>query len=215
MNRIRICAMTTPALIAGVATAQTPGFTEDFNGSPVGYGGGSFAGFETSGGVGGDDDGFMRLENATLDRFGAFASGQTELLGDGDLLGNGVTGASFFLSELSVDDGTEMHVGVGIAQVNFWLSVEGFDPAADTWSEFSVDFTDESDWIQIIGSGTFEDAISGADRLLFRHDVAPFAQLPDPIAAEIGVDRITLLPAPGSVALLAGAGLLGATRRRR
>ena len=64
-------------------------------------------------------------------------------------------------------------------------------------AEFVVDLTNEALFTQIHGSGTFEDALTGATNILMRHDLPPLTDTPDTIAGDVGIDHIQLLgPAP-------------------
>jgi hypothetical protein len=132
----------------------------------------------------------------------------------GDLAADGVTGISFYLSELSVDDGLEIHVGVGAAFSNVWISNAGFSAPTNGWALVSVDLTDASQWTQTQGAGTFADALASSDFLLFRHDVAPLTQFPEFVTGDFGVDEITMVPEPASLLTLLVAGCLLGTRRR-
>jgi hypothetical protein len=205
------------ALIIGLATAGgalagTPGFVEDFNSGIGGWGGGSEVYELLLGGVDGAGDNYLRVGN---DNFAAQLG--TRNAGpdySGDLLLDGITGFSFYLKDVGTDDSLEIHVGVGRSFDNFWISTAGFTPSETEWQQFSVDITDSSGWTQIIGSGTFADALIGVDRLLFRHDDAPLEQFPPTIQADFGIDHITVLPEPMTgLALLIGGAF--ALRRRR
>jgi hypothetical protein len=211
-------------LCAARARSATPGFTEDFAAGTAGFGGGSTVTHVASGGVGGASDPYLEISNAIP----GFLGTRTQAAPfTGNLAADGVTGFSFWLQDTGADDDLEIHVGVGIAFSNFWLSIEGFEPPDGRWHRFTVDLVHEADWVQIIGSGTFAQAIASSDRLLFRHDVPPLGQFPDAVAADFGLDRISALPAPlpglpawGRAALAAtllasGALLLGHSRRRR
>ena len=214
-------------LVAGLASASgaaTPGFVEDFATDNGGFQGGSTLVRVTSGGVGGADDAYLEVSNATENFLGTFSQA-AEL--NGNLPADGVTGYSFWLRDTGGDDELEIHVGVGIPFSNFWQSLQGFTPPDGAWQQFSVDLSSPAGWVQIIGSGTFADAIAGSTNLLFRHDVEPYAQFPDPAAADVGLDRIQVLPAPPEVPatsgsaravlalLLVGIALLDARRRLR
>src|SRR5207247_5845633 len=47
-------------------------------------------------------------------------------------------------------------------------------------------------WTQIQGSGTFLNARQNVGTILLRHDHAPFTSSPDPIQADVGIDRLLL-----------------------
>ncbi|MCH8150519.1 MAG: PEP-CTERM sorting domain-containing protein [Planctomycetes bacterium] len=208
-----VCGAVLLWLGVGGARAATVGFTEEFNNDLGGFGGGSQSYIRiATGGVGGGNDGFLRFANTTATRLGTRTLAP-ELTGD--LLQDGVTGFSFWLNDVGADDDLEVHVGVGTAFSNFWLSVEGFRPPENQWAEFSVDLSDPSDWVQIIGFGSFKDALGQSDRLLFRHDLSPLDMFPDIIAADVGVDRITVVPDPSSLLLLAVAAVGTGLRRYR
>jgi hypothetical protein len=187
------------ALFAAPAFAATPGFEEDFGAGVGGFGGGSTVTHVGSGGVGGAADPYIAISNAAS---GFLGSNSTAADLVGDLPADGVTGYSFWLRDTGADHSLEIHVGVGASFSNFWLSVPGFSPPDGSWQQFSVDLTDSGQWVQIIGSGTFEDALAASDRLLFRHDVPPLVQSPNAIAADFGLDRIQVLPAPAAAPAL-------------
>jgi len=200
------------ALVAFAAASGAPaaelGFTTDFNsGTTEGWGGGSEV-YEPlpSGGVGGSDDGYLRVGNETFPGFLGVRSLEPEYTGN--LLADGVTGFSFWLRDVGPNDNTEIHVGVGTALINFWIYTIGFQPPDDGWTEYTVDITSSANWVRIHGSGTFANALQNSDRLLFRHDVAPFGPNPPAIQADFGIDRIKVLPEPGGLGLLALGGLL-------
>lgn len=80
----------------------------------------------------------------------------------------------------------------------------GFNSA--NWDSFFIDFN-ESSWNVI--SGNFQDLLSNVVAVAIHGDNG------SGLGREAGVDNFTLVvPAPGSVALLAGAGLVGIRRRR-
>lgn len=180
--------------------AAEPGFVEDFNGGNLGEFA-SFAPLELvlTGGVGGADDAYLKTTREFADRLGAHSELAAFV---GDVTADGVGGYSFWLNDLGTNDNLEVHVGIGAGAfdpngANFWQSVQGFTPSVDAWQEFSVDITDASQWVQIIGTGSFADALSRTEKLLFRHDRAPFGQEPEPVAGDYGLDRITVLAAAG------------------
>jgi len=191
-------------------------FVEDFNNGFAGWGGGGGNTYMNpqSGGVGGVDDGYFTISR---EFDGMFAARSFADVWNRDYIADGVTSGSLWLNNLGTDDGLEIHVGFGYSFAFFQYN-EPFVPT-DDWTEFTFDFTDPSKWTDIsLFGGSFEDALQNADRLLIRHDPLPFAQIsqgPDPISGDLGIDRISLIPAPSTAAaLLAGAGLVS-TRRRR
>ncbi len=96
---------------------------------------------------------------------------------------------------------------MGTALSNFWLSIPGFSPPDGSWQQFSVDLANPSQWVQIIGTGTFQAALAASNRLLFRHDVPPLVQNPNDVAGDFGLDRIQVLPAPPNVPAASAPGL--------
>lgn len=191
------------ACLATAARAATPGFVEDFTTGTGGFGGGATVVQVTSDGVGGAGDPYLEISTAFVARLGAFSQAPDL---NGDLPSDGVTGYSFWLRDTGADDALEIHVGVGIPFSNFWQSLEGFTPPDGAWQQFSVDLTDSGQWIQIIGSASFADALAGSTNLLFRHDLAPYVTEPDMVAGDFGLDRIQVLPAPPPVPAVSASG---------
>ncbi|HEY8154445.1 MAG TPA: hypothetical protein VII72_09995 [Myxococcota bacterium] len=183
-------------LLAAPASAATPGFVEDFSAGTGGFGGGSAVAQVGSGGVGGAADPYLTISNAAVGNLGAFSQG-ADLVGN--LPADGVTGYTFWLRDTGADDALEIHVGIGTLS-NFWLSFGGFMPPTGSWQQFAVDLGNQNQWVQIIGTGTFQSALASSNRILFRHDVPPLVQNPNPIAADFGLDRIQVLPAPSAAA---------------
>lgn len=207
-----VFALSTGSLAGAVHAAQV-GYVQDFNSGNGGFGGnsGSYVVVPT-GGVGGVGDGFLEITNTFPSNLGART---TAAEFTGNLTADGVTGFSVWLKDTDNYDDLEIHVCVGASFLNFWLYTVPFYPT-DEWTEHFVDLTDTANWVQTIGSGTFADALAISDRLLIRHDLAPFVQDPDNKAGDFAIDRVTVLPEPSSLALLAAAGLLaGASVRRR
>jgi hypothetical protein len=185
-------------VLAAPAGAATPGFVEDFTAGSAGFSGGSTVTHVGSGGVGGAADPYISISNSLAAHLGSFST-------DANLVGNlpadGVTGYTFWLRDTGADDNLEIHVGVGAPSSNFWLSIPGFAPPNASWQQFAVDLNNPSQWVQIIGAGTFQNALASSSRLLFRHDVPPLTQFPNPIAAGFGLDRIQVLPEPQTSAV--------------
>lgn len=198
-------------LISAPVWAAVPGYTEDFSSGLGSFFSGSTTVHEPSGGVGGASDGYVSVSRPFPANLGIATAGAEFT---GDLVADGVTGFSFWLNDLAADDPLQIHVGLGDDFGNFWLHAMGFSPPASGWVQYSVDFSTPADWVQIRGSGTFQQALQISNRLLFRHDLPPFVSNPDPLEGDFGIDRVTVLPEPtGALLLLVGSAI--AARRRR
>ena len=55
-----------------------------------------------------------------------------------------------------------------------------------------IDLTSPTGWTQIIGSGTFEDALRTVERFHVRHDLPPFVMMPDEISGDVGIDQLLI-----------------------
>ena len=203
MKRSAILLSISSIFVAAQVLAAVPGALQDFATGLGGYQGNSTETRPLSGGVGGASDPYLQIANAVSSNLGSFTNGANFI---GNLTADGVKGFSFYLQDVGANDNHEIHVGVGSAMINFWQSVQGFNPPDGFWQKFSVDITDESQWVQIIGTGTFADALAASDRLLFRHDLPPFVQTPDAASGEFGVDRVRVLPVAPSVPAASAAG---------
>ncbi|MEP0847522.1 MAG: PEP-CTERM sorting domain-containing protein [Phycisphaerae bacterium] len=198
--------------LASAGNAAQVGYVQDFNSGLGGFGGNSSSYVVVpSGGVGGAGDGFLEVTNTFPSNLGTRT---TAAEFTGNLTADGVTGFSVWLKDTDNFDDLEIHVGVGASFLNFWLYTVPFYPTSE-WTEHFVDLSDTANWVQTIGSGTFADALANSDRLLIRHDLAPFMQDPDNKAGDFAIDRVTVLPEPSSLALLAVVGLLAGARHRR
>ena len=207
---------------SGAAHAVTPGFTESFSGAGNigGWQGGASAGtlYTNPGadGVGGAGDGYLSVRNDRLGNFGAY-NPTTPFVGD--WIASGVTGVRFALRDIGAIENFEIHISLGnggVVGTNFWQYNVAYVPTSD-WQTYTLDLTNlnPAQWTRIRGSGTLEQALRNVDRLHFRHDRTPFTPSPgSPIIGDMGLDEVTLLPAPGAAATLF-AGLAWGSRRRR
>lgn len=213
MKRSLLVSALSAGTFASAVHAAQVGYVQDFNSGNGGFGGNSSSYVVVpTGGVGGDGDGFLEVTNTFPSNLGART---TAAEFTGNLTADGVTGFSVWLKDTDNYDNLEIHVCVGASFLNFWLYTVPFYPTSE-WTEHFVDLTDTANWVQTIGSGTFADALANSDRLLIRHDLAPFVQDPDNKAGDFAIDRVTVLPEPSSLALLAAAALLaGGSARRR
>ena len=186
-------------LIGTSVAAADPvvGFREDWAGTSTngwGGGGGGGATYSNPGtdGVDGPGDGFLLITQADPGPFGSRSAGAEYT---GDWLAAGIDRVRVSLNDVGAPDAFEIHVCIG-NQSNFWIYKPGFTPPNGAWQEFTVDLSDESQWAQIIGAGTFAQALQFADRLLIRYDRAPFIQTPDPGSGDLGIDRVILTAVP-------------------
>ncbi|MCK6456757.1 MAG: PEP-CTERM sorting domain-containing protein [Phycisphaerae bacterium] len=216
MARLRIAvALATALSFSATVLAATPDYVEDFtsSGSLFNWGSQADINWVPNGGVGGAADGYLSITREFAGFLGV-ASFDSNFLGD--LPADGITGFSFWMNDIGADDPLEIHIGVGSAAANFWQSVQSFSPPNNDWGYFEVDLTDLSDWVQIQGAGTFADAIAASNRLLIRHDLAPYVWPPDALAGDFAIDRVRAIPEPatGLLALLAGGWVVRRRARR-
>lgn len=204
-----------------LATAAAPsiagptfGFLEDFSdGTTAGFISGATISNPGTGGVGGDGDGFLRIARPdTLPGFiGAFNPGPDYT---GNYLAAGVTRIIFQLNDVEGDQAFEIHLAIGNGG-NFWQHNTGFMPPEQSWEGFKVDLSDSLNFTQIIGTANYTLALTTVDRILWRHDLAPYVFMPDPISGQVGLDRIVLTGDAAGIAEGAASGafrleLLGA-----
>lgn len=171
--------------------APTLGFIEHWAGTATNsWGGGSSYANPGAGGVHGPGDGFLHVSTTGPFNLGAFNSTATY---SGDWIAAGITQVRFWLNDIGADEPLEIHFGIG-SQTNFWQYDAGFIPPLGSWAQFSVDLTSSAAFSQILDSpgGTFAEALQGPNRILFRHDLAPYGQFPDAIQADVGVDALLL-----------------------
>jgi len=179
------------ALVSPVSAQPAVGFREEWSGGAGnldGWGGGSIYDNPGTGGVGGDGDGYLLIRTAVASRLGAFAS-NAEYIGDWQVAG--ITQIRLWLNDVNTDDPIELHVSVGNG-TDMWQYNVGFNPPNGKWAEFVVDLTNPANFTRIVGLGTFTEALQNADRVLIRHDLAPFVQTPNLVAGDVGVDHLLL-----------------------
>jgi hypothetical protein len=178
-------------LASAVGAQPAVGFREEWSGgagNTDGWGGGSNYANPGTGGVGGDGDGYLVISTALPGRLGGFAS-NLEYIGDWQVAG--ITQIRLWLNDVNGDDPIELHVSVGNG-ANLWQYNVGFNPPNGKWAEFVVDLTNPANFSHIVGLGTFTGALQDADRILIRHDLAPFVQTPDLVQGDVGVDHLLL-----------------------
>ncbi|HEY6867480.1 MAG TPA: FlgD immunoglobulin-like domain containing protein [Candidatus Eisenbacteria bacterium] len=186
------------AWVPAAHAAPTLGFVENWPGtSPSTWGGGSVITNPGTGGTLGAGDGFLLVSTATPANLGANSAGPEYA---GDWVAAGITQVRVWLNDVNAPDPLEIHFVVGrragtlglTDPGNVWEFNTGFLPANQVWKEFVVDLSTSVGWTQIIGSGTFTNALQTLNRVHLRHDHAPFTQTPDAIAADFGIDHLLL-----------------------
>jgi len=179
---------------AAAFAAPTPGFVEHF---PAGSSGWDSQAALTNPGTGGfgGAGGFLRIARSGFSgQLGARSTGAEYA---GDWIEAGIAQIRLRLRDVDANQDLEIHLCIGNAS-NFWQTNSGFVPPENEWGTFTVDLTDSSQFTHIIDftGGGFAQALREADRILIRHDRAPFSQFPDLILGEFGLDEIELLADP-------------------
>src|SRR5437867_1668339 len=166
----------------------TVGFLETWSGTTThDWGGGSSVTNPGTGGGGGAGDGFLLVATPTVGHLGARSLGAPYV---GDWLAAGVTLVRFSIRDVGTDDPLEIHFSIGNG-TNFWQSNTPILPPENTWGEVTINLN-ASDFTQIIGTDTFNQALESVNRIHFRNDHAPFVQTPDPIQGDFGIDNLLL-----------------------
>jgi hypothetical protein len=205
------------ALSAGTAAAApVVGFIEEFPGtSTASWSGGTPFSNPGTGGYLGAGDGYLELSQSVPSDFGVKAG---EALGP-EYVGNwtaaGITKVRVWMNDVGADDAFEMHFAIGNGDrfsptANFWQYNVFLHPPLHAWGMYDVDLTSGANWTQLLGTGTFANALTVVDRILIRHDLAPYLPLPnhpDFIAGDVGIDHLLLtnglvgVEPPGPVAV--------------
>lgn len=103
----------------------------------------------------------------------------------------GITHVGLDLNDVGNPDPLELHLVIG-NDTNFWSCNTIFTPPNGAWQRYVVDVSDSTNFTQIIGPGWFADALANVQILMVRHDLAPYIQDPDNIAADFGLDEVTI-----------------------
>jgi flagellar hook capping protein FlgD len=178
--------------------AATLGFLEKWSGTSLaGWTGGAAYSNPGTGGVGGAGDGYLLMSTP-----GPFGSSLGAMSTAAQYTGNwqaaGITQVRFWLNDVGADDPLEIHFALGNSPGgtgNFWQYNTGFIPPLHAWAPFTVDLTSSAAFTHIIDSppgGTFAQALQNVNRVLIRHDHAPYVQSPDALDGDVGVDGLLL-----------------------
>jgi len=196
-----LCAWIVAAILctAPAGAAPTLGFVEEWPpGTLSGWGGGSASYTNPgTGGKNGAGDGFLQVANPVAGKLGTMSSGAQYT---GDWVAAGITQVRVWLNDVNAPDALEIHFALGrppgtlgvTDPGNFWQYNVGFIPLSGQWREFVADLTTPANWTQIIGSGTFTNALQTTSRVLLRHDLAPYVGGPDDVAGDFGIDHLLL-----------------------
>jgi len=133
------------------------------------------------------------MDNAVFAQLGAHSDGPEYA---GNWSAAGITQVRLWLNDVNATDALEIHFSLGKAPLfpdpgNFWQYNVGFIPPPGLWKEFVVDLSSAS-WTQIIGSGSFANALTTVNRVHVRHDLAPFMKTPDLAEGDVGMDHLLL-----------------------
>ncbi len=174
---------------APAAASPTVGFVENFTafGDTAGWNSQASNTNPGSGGIGGGGDGYLRITRSLFAaQLGSKNAGPDYI---GDYLAAGVNQIRFSLNDVGANQDLEIHFVIGNAN-SFWLCTLGFIPPENAWAEFTVNLADTTQFVNIIDftGDSYSRALTLADRVQIRHDVAPFAQGPDAILGEFGMD---------------------------
>jgi hypothetical protein len=202
------------SLIAPLAqAAPTLGFQEKWSGTSLAsWGGGAAYLNPGTGGVGGAGDGYLLM--STPGPFGSFLGAMSSAAPyAGNWQAAGISQVRFWLNDVGTDDPLEIHFAIGNSpggNGNIWQYNSGFIPPLHAWAPFTVDLTSSAAFTQIIDNppgGTFDQALQTVNRVLIRHDLSPYIQIPDDLDGDVGVDGFLLTN--GIVGVPAGEPIVG------
>lgn len=201
---VRVLVATTLTAIAFTAIAFADpalGFRESFPGVTTGgFSGGSATSNPGTGGVLGAGDGYLVI--TVPGPFGGNLGAFSTTAYSGNWNTAGITQVRMWLNDIGTPDSLEMHVCIGSgATGNLWQSNAGLIPPHGEWAPFTVDVSNPANFTFIgIGTPDFAAARAGADRMLIRHDHAPYSKSPDTIIGDVGIDEILLTNGSAGVA---------------
>jgi hypothetical protein len=195
-SRLRTAFVLLGISLIGATTAHASavvGFRDHFAGGSLdGWSSGSLLSNPGTGGIFGSGDGFLiaSVPGPLAGNLGAFVS-------TSDYSGNwttaGITQVRLWLTDPGSDDPVEVHLAVGNGGLgNFWQCNTGMIPPQGSWAPFTVDLTNGANFTQIGTSGTYAAALANVDRILLRHDLAPYSKTPNTVIGDFGVDEVLL-----------------------
>jgi hypothetical protein len=208
-HRARLRILPPAVLLLAILPSPAPagptvGFIEHWSGTATdGWTSSDFFNNPGTGGVLGAGDGFLLFTTpgpTAIKNLGVMSSGAEYT---GNWLAAGITQVRFWVNDVGNPNPLEIHLALGDGQLgNFWQYNPGFIPAQDTWTPFVVDLTSAAAFTHIINenAGTFDQALQNVNRILIRHDRAPYTQSPDTISADVGIDELLLTDGVAGVA---------------
>jgi len=151
---------------------------------------------------------------------GGFGSGSrvatfNETQWGGDYVSAGVTAVRVDMANFGATD-LEMRALLLFTSGGDWTSTATtLVPADGVWRTYTFGLT-TSDLTLVGGSGTLAQALSGVGRFMLRHQTGAPAGIGagTPVVGTLGIDNVTAIPEPASIALLAVGGLALLRRRR-
>ncbi|MBI4578379.1 MAG: hypothetical protein HY718_01660 [Planctomycetes bacterium] len=169
--------------------AATFGYVDDFTAvGTSGWSGGTPVSNPGTGGVDGAADGYLLLDSAFPGNFGSRTLDPNY---QGDWHAAGITKVTFYLNDVGTPEDFEVHFLVHFFDTTWQYNI-GFHPPAGCWRKFTVDLTNVADWTRTRGARSLHDVLSSVERVVIRHDLAPYLDFPDSIAGDLGIDKITL-----------------------
>ena len=177
-------------IVPAAHAAPVLGFFEPFDdGTTRGFFSGNLLVNPGTGGAAGAGDGYLRISTPVEFHLGANNQGASYA---GDYEAADIDRIQFKLNDVGNDDPIEIHLLIG-NPFNFWSNVNACPGGAGTWVTYTMSLADSTEWVQVRGTGSFRSAIKTADRLHWRHDLAPFVMEPDSVLGDIGLDEIRFL----------------------
>jgi FlgD Ig-like domain len=173
------------------AHGATLGFIEEFAGPGTGNWSGMVQNFTNpgTGGYLGPADGYLLAETTAPWHWGQRCDACPEYMGD--WLAAGITQVRIWLNDVGAPDPFSIHFAFGNGRT-FWQYDPGFSPPNGSWAEYVVDMTDSASFTQTIGTQPFAVALHDVNKVLIRHALAPFMQIPDNIQGDAGIDHLLL-----------------------
>jgi hypothetical protein len=165
------------------------GFREDWPGTSLqDWGGGSLYDNPGTGGVDGAGDGFLLMWTPT-----PYSLGTVNLSPPypGNWVAAGIQLVKVSLNDVGADEPVTIHFVIA-SGFTIWQYNPGFTPPHNEWKEFTVDLTAPGSFTRLTGAASLAQTLTNVDRIHFRHDVPPYIHTPDPIKADVGIDRLIL-----------------------